>query len=247
MTPAPALQRAVHEAADMLRAAGAEVVAWTPPSVPDAVRLYFGLLSADGGDGLRAALRGGAIDPGLRDLMRLAVLPGPLRRLARGALALAGQPTLAEFIGLLGRRDVAGYWRLVDEQLNYRQRFAEAMQHDGIDLVLSPPCALPAYRHGAARDVGLGGGYSLLWNLLGYPAGVAPVTRVRADEESARAVTRDVVSKAAVATERGSADLPVAVQIAARPWREHEALAAMRAIETAARQRADYPGPPPER
>jgi fatty acid amide hydrolase len=31
------------------------------------------------------------------------------------------------------------------------------------------------------------------------------------------------------------------VQVIARPWQDHVALAAMQAIETAARRRADYP------
>ena len=39
--------------------------------------------------------------------------------------------------------------------------------------------------------------------------------------------------RAAAATEAGSVGLPLAVQVAARPWREHEALAAMRTIEAA--------------
>jgi fatty acid amide hydrolase len=34
------------------------------------------------------------------------------------------------------------------------------------------------------------------------------------------------------------------VQVIARPWREHVALAAMMAIEAAARKQPDYPGWP---
>jgi fatty acid amide hydrolase len=35
------------------------------------------------------------------------------------------------------------------------------------------------------------------------------------------------------------------VQVVARPWREHVVLAAMRAIEEAAREHADFPFAPP--
>ena len=45
--------------------------------------------------------------------------------------------------------------------------------------------------------------------------------------------------------ESGSAGLPIAVQVLARPWRDHVALAAMAAIEAAARGQADYPVRPP--
>ena len=42
----------------------------------------------------------------------------------------------------------------------------------------------------------------------------------------------------------GSAGLPVGVQVAARPWREHQALAVMAAIEAAVQTSADFPRTP---
>ncbi|HZW52552.1 MAG TPA: amidase family protein, partial [Candidatus Elarobacter sp.] len=113
------------------------------------------------------------------------------------------------------------------------------------DVVLCPPCALPAFTHGAARELGLAGTYSLLPNVLGFPAGVVPVSRVRADEEDGQsAASRDAVDRVAATVRRGSAGLPVGVQIIARPWREDVALAAMRAIQSAASERAGYPVTP---
>ncbi len=50
------------------------------------------------------------------------------------------------------------------------------------------------------------------------------------------------MEQAAYKVEVGSAGLPVGVQVVARPWREHVALAAMQAIEEAVRTRDDYPG-----
>ena len=90
----------------------------------------------------------------------------------------------------------------------------------------------------------LGRGYTALYNLLGYPAGIVPNTRVRPGEESDRAASRDILEQAARKVELGSAGLPVGVQVVARPWREHVALAAMQAIEHAARARADFPAAP---
>jgi fatty acid amide hydrolase len=73
--------------------------------------------------------------------------------------------------------------------------------------------------------------YTTLFNVLGWPAGVVPVTHVRADEESDRPPSRDKMDLAARETERGSAGLPMGVQVAARPWREDLVLAAMSALE----------------
>ena len=129
----------------------------------------------------------------------------------------------------------------------YQQCFIESLDRaEGgpVDIILCPPCALPAFTHGASRDLVLGGGYTALYNLLGYPAGIVPITRVRPGEESERAASRDLVEQAARKVELGSADLPVGVQVVARPWRDHVALAAMHAIQRAARAGAAFPAPP---
>ena len=114
-----------------------------------------------------------------------------------------------------------------------------------IDLILCPAYALPPIRHGATEMMPMPGAYIPLANVTGFPAGVVPVTRVRANEESDRAPSRDLIDRVARETERGSAGLPIAVQVIARPWREHLALAAMAQIEAVARKQPDYPARPP--
>jgi hypothetical protein len=64
------------------------------------------------------------------------------------------------------------------------------------------------------------GAYAPIANVSGFPAGVVPVTRVRPDEESDRPASRDLMDRVARETERGSAGLPIAVQVIARPWRD---------------------------
>ena len=139
--------------------------------------------------------------------------------------------------------EIAGFYRL----LHVADRDLRGTFDDiggPFDVVLCPPCAVPAYTHGAARDLALLGSYNLLANLLGFPAGVVPVTRVRADEQDGRAASRDMVYAAVNKVERNSAGLPIGAQLIARPWREDVALAAMQAIETAATGRDDYPRTP---
>ena len=78
--------------------------------------------------------------------------------------------------------------------------------------------------------------------MLGYPTGIVPITRVRSDEKVGRTPSRDIMEQAAYKVELGSTGLPVGVQVVARPWREHLALAAMQAIEEVVRARNAYPG-----
>jgi fatty acid amide hydrolase len=113
------------------------------------------------------------------------------------------------------------------------------------DVILCPACALPAITHGSSRDLALAGGYTALYNLLGYPTGIVPVTRVRPGEESGRRPSLDQMERTARKVELGSAGLPVCLQVVARPWREHVALAVMHAIEQVVCSRNDYPGVAP--
>src|SRR5215217_6958334 len=100
------------------------------------------------------------------------------------------------------------------------------------------------WSHGAAEELTLAGGYTCLANVLGYPAGVVPVTRVRRGEETGGRPTADRMDRAAHEIEVGGAGLPVGVQVIARPWREHVGLAAMAALEQrpqVAREAAGFP------
>ncbi|HYW53022.1 MAG TPA: amidase family protein [Dongiaceae bacterium] len=245
---APAVKRAVREAAQSLAAAGAAVTPWTPPGLPVPASLFFGVMSADRGRGLRALLRGEKVDPNIAPLVMMAKHSRRGIGVFRALLGALGQRRTAEAIAEFGYGDTHRYWQLAEAQLGYRRRFADALDRDAggpFDVVLCPPCALPAFTHGAARELGLAGTYSLLPNVLGFPAGVVPVSRVRADEEDGQsAASRDAVDRVAATVRRGSAGLPVGVQIIARPWREDVALAAMRAIQSAASERAGYPVTP---
>ena len=107
-------------------------------------------------------------------------------------------------------------------------------------MILCPPCALPAYTHGASKDLLTAGAYGPLYNLLGYPAGVVPVTRVRGGEQASRPATRDIVQKLARQVDADSAGLPMGVQVVARPWKEDHALAVMQAIESEVRKTQDF-------
>jgi fatty acid amide hydrolase len=233
----------------MLAAAGARVTPWTPPDAEAAVDLYFGLLTADGGRGLGTLARGQKIDGTIAPLMMFAQRSRRTLGLLRALLSAVGQRGSADKLRAFGYSDTHHYWQLVEQQLDYRERFLRALDGDDggpFDVILCPPCAVPAYTHGAARDLGLLGSYNLLANLLGFPAGVVPVTRVRTDEQAGRAPSRDMVYAAVNKVETNSAGLPLGVQLIARPWREDVALAAMQAIEMAASGRDDYPRTPVE-
>ena len=202
---APAIRRAVEETAQILRTRGAVVEPWNPPDVAEAVRLFFGLRSADGFASYKRLLGDDPCEHSIEATLQS--LPGAV--------------------------SVDQYWHLVEEFNQYRQRFLTALDAQRFDALLCPPYALPAPTHASPGSLNVtnAGSYAILSNVLGFPAGVAPVTRVHPGEESERSVGNDSVERAARAVEMNSAGLPVGVQVVARPWREDIVLALMAALE----------------
>ncbi|MEO5669378.1 MAG: amidase family protein [Ramlibacter sp.] len=243
-TPAPAVVRAVREAADMLRAAGAQVTAWTPPGARQGMDLLYGIFGGDGLALLKARMGSGRRMPQINQLMGAAGLPRGVVQAARALLRAVGQRSLAEGLEGFGFRDTAHYWELVEAQHDFKLAFKSALDNASggpFDAILCPPCALPALTHGASKDLTTVGAYACLYNLLGYPAGVVPVSRVRESEQVGRTASRDMINKVALGVEHGSVGLPVGVQVVARPWKEDVALAAMATIERAARSSSEFP------
>jgi len=245
---APAARRAVAEASDILIAAGAKQVAWQPPPLARAVDLLFAALSADRTQTFRRMLRGNPVERRVRPLLLAAGMPPWLRGIAASLAGGFGQRRLARNLRRFASGSVDDYWHTIEAVAEFRNallRSLEAADGGPIDVIVCPAYAVPAVRHGATELMPMPGAYTPIANVSGFPAGVVPVTRVRAGEETERPDSRDLVDRVARDSERGSAGLPIAVQVIARPWRDHVALAAMAAIEKAARRSPDYPARPP--
>lgn len=241
---APAVRRAVQEAAEILRGCGTQVSEWEPPAASQAQDIFLRALGADGGRGIKNFMGRDKRDPRIASLELFARRSRPTLAALGGLLKLLGQPGLAAPLRNFGYKSTHHYWQLIEAQMEYQQRFLEALDHaDGgpVDVLLCPAVSLPAWTHGVARELVTAGAYANLYNVLGYPTGVVPLTRVRAGEEVERQSSRDIVEETARKIEQNSAGLPIGVQIVARPWREHVALAAMSAIEQVASTREDYP------
>jgi fatty acid amide hydrolase len=228
-----AIRRAVREAASALKDRGCQVVAFPPPDIEEAIAVYYGLFGADGGATWRAQLHGGAVDPRVQDLLTLAGMPNTARPFVAALLRVQGQPTLARTMtygrGRSSQTDVAALVRRRDA---YRARFAAAMASAGVNVLICPPSAVPAVRHGTTRQLGPASvSYTCLYNLLAYPAGVVSTSSVREDETSSRPRSREKVLDTARAIDVGSAGLPVGVQVVAGPGREDRVLAVMAALE----------------
>jgi fatty acid amide hydrolase len=241
LRPAPALRRAVREAAVALQACGAEVEEWHPPDPSEAWEIQLRLTCADGLASYRRALQK---SKGAK--VRLAAMPAVVRSAVTLVAELAGQKRLADSMRYKQRVSMQELSQLFERRRQYAAKFLAALNAKQFDAILCPPDALPALKHGSSFYLsGSSISYPGLYSLLGMPAGVVAATRVRADEESDRAKSRDLIERAASHVENSSRGLPVGVQVVARHWREDVTLAIMAGLEDHFRRQPDYPAWPP--
>jgi fatty acid amide hydrolase len=238
-----AIARAVARATEALKSRGCRVSPFRLPAVRPMVSAYLGALSADDGDAMFEALAGGEIDPVLKPMKRIAALPLAVRRGVAAAAVVFRQPNLGLMLGAMGAKTAAELWELTARLRAYRTELLDAMDRAKVDVLLCPPVATPALPHRGSTNFTLASSYGFVFNGTQFPAGVVPVTRVREDE-TARRPSRDAIERRAARVDARSNGLPVGVQVAARPWKDHVALAVMRAIETEVSRDLDYPKTP---
>ena len=229
--PSPAVRRAIEQAGVALGRRGYELVPFMPPAVREAIALYFALMSADGGVTARGLIAHSPVEPVLAPLLRTAALPNAARMLLAQGLDALGEGRTAFVLRQLGEKPVAELWRLTKAARDYRLTLLGAMADAGVDLVLCPAHATPAVPHTKSAEFLLAGSYSMLWNLVQFPAGVVPVTSVSKGETARQPLTRDRIETTAILVDRESAGLPVGVQIVGRPFQDEAVLDCMVALE----------------
>ena len=240
IAPAPALRRAVREAATALSNSGLRVEEWEPPDMTDAWVDYLGILFADGSASARRIARGSRLTPAVRKIFAAGHFPrGVLSGISTPILRALGQRHLAETMRAMGYVSADRYWQLLERRAAFCERFGKELDRRQFDVIICPPDAVPALRHDTRWYLAFS--YAAIWNLLGMPAGVVAATRVRPDEESDRAPGVDVAEREARRIEQQSAGLPVGVQVVARHGREDAVLRVMRILEEHFRKSPDYP------
>lgn len=243
-TASPALRRAVEEAADALRGKGAIVEPITPPDAAEGIRLFLGAVTAGGGEHFKELLGDEKPIPQLDGMFQGLGKPPFVLSIVQKIMEARGQHFMAYQAQCIRSLSTIDYWNLVEDRNDYRARFLQTMDEGNFDVIICPPAALPALTHGSSGHLFPAFTYSFVYNVLGAPAGVVAATRVRPGEESDREVTMDMADITAFEVERGSAGLPVGVQVISRYWREDIVLAVMSTLEEHFRTTPDYPENP---
>jgi len=234
--PSPACIRAVDEVVAQLALDGHECVPFAPPLVAEAVGAYYELMSADNCQAMIAGFEGERPCDEYASLLLLTRVPRWIGRwVVAPLLEMVGEKRLAQLVHWCRpARTASELHESIMQQARCRTAFLAQMDKQNVDVLVCPGHALPAFLHGTSQDLTPSCSYNLLYNLLGFPVGSVPVTWVRPTEQfyrDARFPTDSLTQKAARVC-AGSAQLPIGVQVVARPFCDEQALQLMRAIES---------------
>lgn len=239
VTPSPACARALEMTVDALKAKGHEIIPFESPDTLACLRISSQLLVSDA---CKVALRkqrcGEVNDWGVARFTWAARLPRWMKRVYAWYLEnIKGDHVWATLVRDWNEKTITERWDLVAEREGYKAEFFEAWKNSGIDILLTVPNATPAFPHHGLYESVSSCGYTFMFNLLDYCAGVLPVTHV---DKSLDAV--DPAFKPANRVEAGAYynydatkmhGLPVGVQVVTPRLTEERAILAMELIENA--------------
>nr|XP_033772523.1 vitamin D3 hydroxylase-associated protein-like [Geotrypetes seraphini] len=233
--PPPSMRRAFLETKQLLEAAGHELILFVPPRVDYVLNEFFirGLF-ADGASTLLEKFDVDIVDPSLKEQIFLYRLP----HLAKSIMAFLLKPLFPRLANYYrshcGVRSVQELWRLQTAIQTYCQEFITEWRRLDLDVLLCPMLG-PAFNIGYPGKLFAGISYTMLYNVLNFPAGVVPVTRVTEEDEDAlryyKGHYNDAWDRTLKKAVEGGVGLPVAVQCVALPWQEELCLRFMKEVE----------------
>ncbi|POS70545.1 amidase [Diaporthe helianthi] len=239
--PSPACSRALKIAEQALAREGHEIVEINAPDMYRALKLGSALLNADGCRTFKSFMRSGEWeDPGANQMSWYMSLPRPFKWVYHlWVKYVRGDHIWAGLLRDWHARSAEQNWKLVAERESYRAEWFEWWNQTEIDFILCPPNATPAVPHGGMKDAVSSCGYTFLWNILDYTAGIVPITHV---DQALDCLPAGFNTKKLNAVAQGAyklydaeamQGLPVGVQVVGRRLEEEKVLAVMKRLEDA--------------
>ncbi|XP_043097771.1 fatty-acid amide hydrolase 1 [Puntigrus tetrazona] len=235
LQPSPGMARAFRETKDLLERAGHTLVPLQP------LRIYHvfheltlrGVLG-DGGRTLYSHLKAGPIDPSLCAQANLMSTPGFIKKLICAVLKPFYPRMSAYMDASLGIGSVGELWRQHANIEEYIQEVIAEWRRLNVDVMLCPMLG-PAYNFHYCGRLNSAITYTILYNLLNFPAGVVTVSTVTEEDEAQlhhyKGVHGDLFDRLFVKAVKGGVGLPLAVQCVSLPWQDEMCLRLMREVE----------------
>jgi fatty acid amide hydrolase len=244
LMPVQSLRRGLRTAKEALEKAGAKLVRHRPVPSDEVIFLWLAAISADGGRTVDARLAGEKTSPQLKPSRMMMRLPAGARKLAALVTERLGERRVSRLLSCLGEKTVDQLWALTQRRSELRLAEFDRWREQGLDGLICPPHVVPAVGHRQSGDFALSLGAEFRWTLLNFPAGIVPVTTVRADDVGHYQPVRDRVERKVAAIDEASLGLPVGVQVVAPPYAENVLLAVMQTVEDQVGETDGFPRTP---
>ncbi|NWX37359.1 FAAH1 hydrolase, partial [Notiomystis cincta] len=232
--PSPAMRRAVRQTKQLLEEAGHTLVPFELTNVDNVIFNYcVGGIFSDGGTSFVKNFKGEIEKGGVELFFWVANSPRWLK-------------TLLSWIAKPFVRSISLYQQLWDNTStllttstfppqDFCHQFIAQWKKLNLDVMLCPMLG-PALGIGYPEKLSVAVSYTMLYNVLDFPAGVVPVTLVTDEDEEElkgyKGYYQDWWDRTLAKAFRGSVGMPVGVQCVALPWQEELCLRFMKEVET---------------
>jgi len=122
--------------------------------------------------------------------------------------------------------------RVIWRRQQWMEKLQKKWQDLGVEAVICPPFPSCAFKNENSHLAGLYD-YTILWNLTNFPSGSVPVTEVLPGEEESNYEDgyNDVFTHILRKDLKGSAGMPLGVQVVSWAFEDEVCLAVMKAID----------------
>jgi len=231
----PACKRAVEVAIEALDGAGCEVVYFKPPNLEVMMNFFFDHVLADGGANSLEMWKGEILDQAIEVNNFVYKVPMWLKKLLFKPIFALTSNIMKNVTtrGLLKTKDL---WKSVEKLEGLTVDILSLWQQKEIDVIIAPGFVFPAppVKHPARLVPAVS--YTAAYNVLDFPVGSLPITRVIPQDEAAMESypkpSEDILFK--LVREGASANtvgLPLNVQVIGRPWQEELVLHVMKLLQ----------------
>ncbi|KAF0297513.1 Fatty acid amide hydrolase 1 [Amphibalanus amphitrite] len=229
----PGVRRVITETVSALEAAGMELVPFQLDCGPAELQLFLQQALPDNGAFLCRALENEVLDVSVADLAHGMKLPTWVRPLISWVLGSRYRFASSRLKAWTADTEQAVVLRAAQDQ--YVQRTVTRWRAARLDLLLLPGFACPPPPRDKVSELIVGGLYTMLMNMLNFPAGILTVDRETEEDQAAleHYPTPSVELQWFKEASRGARGQPLGVQVAALPWMEEQLLAGMCDIERA--------------
>ena len=226
LDPPVACKRAVNVTIDALRAQGHEIIEFTPPSLRE--------IMMSGGISFNAMrskyYSGEAIIPHFNEKIKAYLTLPPFRKIAYDLFCRKKQRnSYSIYLESLQDESVVGYQNNAMKADSLKKEFISRWRQDNLDCVIFP-MPFPAMTHDAMTHLIIILNYLIIFNVLDFPAGAVPITKVRENEQFYEGPP-DKVTEVIKQMMNESEGLPIGVQVATLPFEEEKCLRVMKEIQ----------------